>query len=54
MQGEPVNKKKIVQPNRFMWCFVVAEVDELGVTEDTARGPFSEFDFSNDFGSKKG
>ena len=33
-----------------MGIFVVAEVNELGMTEDAAGGPFVEFDFGNDFG----
>ena len=33
-----------------MGALVVAEVSELGVTEDAAGGPFGEFDFGNGFG----
>jgi len=34
----------------FLGAFVVAEVNELGMAEDAAGGPFGEFDFGNDFG----
>jgi hypothetical protein len=34
----------------FFWALVVAEVNEFGVAEDAAGGPFIEFDFGNEFG----
>jgi len=34
----------------FVGVFVVAEVNELVVTENASGGPFGEFDFGNGFG----